>query len=79
MAYWTSACFLAKSRGEFLDLLLIAAAGQHLEMEGARYLQGVNIRVTAAEPVPVQLDGEAGGFTPLEVELLPTKVGFIVP
>jgi len=35
--------------------------------------------VSAEKPVPVQVDGEAGGFTPLEVELLPIKVPFIVP
>jgi diacylglycerol kinase (ATP) len=73
-------CILpCKSRGEMLDLLLRAAAGEHLEVEGARYLKGVHIRVSADEPVPVQVDGEAGGFTPLEVELLPVKVPFIVP
>jgi len=42
-------------------------------------LKGVHVRVDADEPIPVQVDGEAGGFTPLEVELLPVKVPFIVP
>ena len=68
-----------KSRAEMLNLLMSAAAGEHLEVEGAQTLQGRRIRVEADEPIPVQLDGEAGGFTPLEIELLPTKVGFIVP
>jgi len=68
-----------KSRGEMLTLLLKAAAGEHLEVEGAQYRRGVRITVSSDEPVPVQVDGEAGGFTPLEVELLPTKVPFIVP
>jgi diacylglycerol kinase family enzyme len=73
-------CVLAcRDRGEMLSLLLSAAAGEHMNAEGARYEKGVRIGVTAERPVPVQVDGEAGGFTPLEVELLPVKVPFIVP
>jgi diacylglycerol kinase (ATP) len=68
-----------RDRGELLRLALTAAAGEHFEVEGARYLTGTQIGVTAEEAVPVQIDGEAGGFTPLEVELLPVKVPFIVP
>lgn len=68
-----------KSRAQMLDLLLRAASGEHLDVEGARYLKGIHVRVDADEPIPVQVDGEAGGFTPLEVELLPVKVPFIVP
>jgi diacylglycerol kinase family enzyme len=67
------------SRAQILDLLLRAAAGEHLDVEGAQYLRGTHIRVDADEPVPVQLDGEAAGFTPLEIELLRVKVPFIVP
>ncbi len=68
-----------RDRGEMLKLVLTAAAGEHLDVEGARYVTGTRIGATAEEAVPVQIDGEAGGFTPLEVELLPVKVPFIVP
>jgi diacylglycerol kinase (ATP) len=67
-----------KDRGEMMELLLAAAAGEHMNVEGAQYLQGARIRTTALQPVPVQVDGEAAGFTPLDVELLPIKVPFIV-
>ncbi len=65
--------------GELLDLLLAAASGEHLQMEGVAYRAGRHIRVTADDPIPLQIDGEAGGFTPLEVELLTYRVPFIVP
>ena len=68
-----------RDRGQMLSLLLSAAAGEHMNTEGARYEKGVRIGVTADNPVPVQVDGEAGGFTPLDIELLPVKVPFIVP
>jgi diacylglycerol kinase (ATP) len=67
------------SRTQILDLLLRAAAGEHLDVEGVEYRRGKHIRVDADQPIAVQVDGEAAGFTPLEVELLRVKVPFIVP
>ncbi len=67
-----------KNRGQFFDLALAAASGEHLKLEDAQYRRGVRMSVRAEEPIPLQIDGEAGGFTPLEVELLPVRVPFIV-
>jgi diacylglycerol kinase (ATP) len=36
------------------------------------------LRVTSEVPVPVQLDGEAAGFTPVEVEVLPAALSLVV-
>lgn len=36
------------------------------------------ITVTSVDPVPVQLDGEAAGFTPVEVEVLPAALMVVV-
>ena len=43
------------------------------------YAKGARVRVTSAHAVPVQVDGEAAGFTPVEIELLPKRVAFVVP
>jgi diacylglycerol kinase family enzyme len=59
--------------------LLHAAAGEHLAGEGAIYTKGRHIRIESSEPVPVQIDGEAAGHTPLDIDLLPARVPFIVP
>jgi diacylglycerol kinase family enzyme len=59
----------------FLD----AVAGQHLGGEGVVYLRGRHIQIDSPQPVAVQVDGEAAGTTPLDIELLPVRVPFILP
>ncbi|MEW6743309.1 MAG: diacylglycerol kinase family protein [Planctomycetota bacterium] len=41
--------------------------------------RGRHVSVAAEEPVPVQCDGEAMGFTPLQVEIVPGAVALVVP
>ena len=64
---------------ELVNLFLRAAAGEHLGMEGVAYLKAKSIRIESPTPVPVQLDGDEAGHTPLEIDLLPVRVPFIVP
>jgi YegS/Rv2252/BmrU family lipid kinase len=68
-----------ESRGDVLKLLLHAAAGEHLNFEDVVYVKGKRVRIDAAEPVPVQIDGEAADFTPISIDLLPHRLPFIVP
>ena len=68
-----------KTRGQAIRQFLLAAAGEHLTAEGTLYTKGHKVRIDAAEPIPVQIDGEAAGHTPLECELLPVRLAFIVP
>lgn len=63
---------------ELVDLFLHAAAGEHTRLEGVVYVKGKRARVTSDEQVPVQVDGDAAGFTPLEVEMLPRRIPFVV-
>ena len=73
-------CILpCKTRGEAIRQFLLAAAGEHLTGEGAIYTKGKQIHVEAAEQIPVQIDGEAAGHTPLTCALLPMRIPFIVP
>ena len=67
------------TRLDALRHLLHAAAGEHLAGEGAIYTKGRRIHIESSEPVPVQIDGEAAGHTPLDIDLLPARVPFIVP
>src|SRR5687767_2033137 len=48
----------ALPRKEFAKLALRVKRGEHLESEGVRYLQVPWFRVTAADPLTVNLDGE---------------------
>jgi YegS/Rv2252/BmrU family lipid kinase len=67
------------SRRDLIRLLLAAATQDHVREEGVVYLKGRSIRIESPEAVPVQVDGEAAGFTPLEIDLLPGRIPFIVP
>jgi YegS/Rv2252/BmrU family lipid kinase len=56
------------------DLLLTlpkAYFGRHLPHPKAELLRGRVVEVGAAEPLPVQLDGEQPGTTPVRFELVP--------
>lgn len=48
-------------------------------MGDVRRLSGRRIRIEAEEPVPVQVDGDYYGHTPVEVELAPGLARVIVP
>jgi diacylglycerol kinase (ATP) len=64
---------------DLIKLFLHAAAGEHVMAEGAVYVRGKHIRIESEEPVPVQIDGDPGGYTPVEIDLLPFRLPFIVP
>ena len=67
-----------RSRPEAVNMVLRAAAGEHLSMEGVVYTKGTRVRIESNHQIPVQIDGEAAGHTPVEIELLPVKLPFIV-
>ena len=67
------------NRAQAIRHLLNAAAGEHLTGEGTIYTRGKSVKIESAEPIPVQIDGEAAGHTPLAIDLLPVRLPFIVP
>lgn len=70
-----------RSRTDVLRLFLQAAAGEHLQADGAVYVKGRHVRITApgGEDVPVQVDGDPAGHLPAEIDLLPIRLPFMVP
>jgi len=62
-----------------IQKFLHAAAGELAQSEGVIYARGKQIEVRSTQPVPVQIDGDPAGYTPLAVNLLPMRVPFIVP
>lgn len=72
-------CLLpCRSRRDLVRLLLLAANGEHIHAEGVFYLKARQISVESLLPVPVQVDGDPAGYTPLEVRLLPHRLEFMV-
>lgn len=64
---------------KLIEIALRTVASEHTQMPGVVCGKGKRIRVQTDAPVPVQLDGDPGGHTPLEIELLPYRLPFIVP
>ena len=56
-----------------------AYKGKHLPHPKAELLRGRVVSVEAAEPLPVQLDGEQPGTTPVRFELVPGALRLRVP
>jgi len=67
------------SQAQLLNLFISASGGAHLGIEGVVYLKGRRVRIDSPDQVPVQVDGEPAGQTPLDIDLLPGRIPFIVP
>ena len=53
--------------------------GTHLPHPKAELLRGRTVEVDSDEPLPVQLDGEQPGTTPVRFELVPRALRLRVP
>jgi YegS/Rv2252/BmrU family lipid kinase len=66
------------SAAQAMRWAILVTTADHMQEEGVVYTKGKHIRVESTRPVPVQIDGEASGHTPLDIELLPKGLRFIV-
>jgi diacylglycerol kinase (ATP) len=53
--------------------------GAHLPHPKAELLRGAEVAIDSPEPLPVQLDGEQPGTTPVRFEVVPGALGLRVP
>ncbi len=53
--------------------------GQHIERGSAAYFQTTGVRIESTPPVPVQLDGDEWGTTPLELKMLSGSLDVLAP
>ena len=68
--------------GSRLDYLRYAAgvlSGTHHRLHDVICVAGKNIEISSKEPVPIQLDGELKGFTPVKLEIVPDALTLLVP
>ena len=64
------------------DLLFVLPKtyrGKHLPHPRLELLRGRTVTIEAAEPLPLELDGEQPGTTPVRFELVPRALGVRVP
>ncbi len=66
------------SRVDVLKLFMLVATGDHMRAEGVVYGTAKHVRVASSVEVPVQVDGESAGHTPLEIRMLDQRIPFIV-
>jgi len=55
------------------------ACGWHRRMSDRTLAQCRRLRLEADEAVPYQMDGDPGGFLPVEIEVLPERLKLLVP
>src|SRR5207249_3430853 len=69
-------------RGSFFSgmrYLMAVLRGRHDRLADCTLRQVTGLRVEADEPVPFQLDGDFGGYLPLDMEILPRRLTLVVP
>jgi diacylglycerol kinase family enzyme len=62
-----------------LRYLVAAQGGWHRRLHDCGIGQATRLRISAEQPVAYQLDGDPGGWLPLEIEVLPRRLTFVVP
>ena len=68
-----------QSRAQLLRWFVLAAARAHAFAETAVYVKGTHVLIESAEPLPVQVDGDPTGHTPVRLDLLPVRIPFLIP
>jgi diacylglycerol kinase family enzyme len=53
--------------------------GTHLPHPKAELLRGATVTISSEDPLPVELDGEQPGTTPLRLEVVPNALRLRVP
>lgn len=65
--------------GNLVSYFRDARRSRHLARPDMRHGRARRIRITAAEPVPAQLDGDPAGHTPVEIEVTPAALSIVTP
>jgi len=71
--------FRRGSAFQMVRYLCNLALGRHERLEDVGSLSGRRVRIESDVPVPIQLDGDAAGFTPAEISVLPGSLEVLAP
>ncbi len=71
--------FPCRSRTALIGHSLRTLLRRHVERGGVWYRRATTVRVESDGTVPVELDGEVGGFLPIDVSIRPRAVRLLVP
>jgi len=71
--------FQSQSLWHFIGHFFKVLAGRHLEDKEILYFQAKSFKIETEKPIPVQLDGDLFGETPLSVSVSPGLLNILVP
>lgn len=64
---------------DFLRHLPQLRRGEKLQHPAIRYFSASACHIDSISPMPIDMDGEFVGYTPLHMEMIPQRIRFIVP
>ncbi len=77
---WLDVCtFKQGSLRKGLVYLAGVVMGRHQNWDDCVTLRAQRVRIESDSPVPYQLDGDPGGYLPLDIEVLPKRLTLLVP
>lgn len=62
-----------------LKLLVHTVLRQHHRLPDCQMLRATQIRLESDHPIPFQIDGDPGGWLPVNVEIVPRRMRLVVP
>ena len=77
---WLDVCILRNgSRGGLVRAAVSGLTGGLSGRDDVAYVTGRRVRIDSEQPVPVEIDGDPAGTTPLDIEIRPAHVPIVVP
>ncbi len=77
---WLDLCvFRSASLRQTAGQVVSVLTSRHVGRRGVTHYRGRRFLFEADPPVPVQLDGDPAGLTPVEVEVVPHSLSLVVP
>ncbi len=55
------------------------ATATHENLDDVQSVRAGHLRIESSKPVPIQIDGDPGGWTPVEIRVLPAELEILVP
>lgn len=71
--------FQRGSAFQMVRYLCNVALGTHEQLADVQSVRGRRVRIEADVPVPIQVDGDSAGWTPVEISVLPAALDVLVP
>lgn len=71
-------CILpCESKSDLLQWFFQAAIEMHIWSDRVKMMRGKRVTIDSSQPMPVQVDGDPAGFTPLKIQLMQKRLPFI--